>query len=137
MTTTVNRPTSSDSKAGLFKVILALIGIVLVISWILGSYSKGEVIPVNEPLPTAQDPALAVSFDVPAELTQRRYSEIKVYPGHDALYAPTTIEQGEPEIIVLDMTKTGELFKLISNGSEYLCSVMPKEFADLANCTKG
>jgi len=138
MTTSVNRPVSSDSKAGLFKAIFALIGIILAISWILNSYTSGKVIPVNEPMPTTQvsDPAFAISFDLPAKLTERRYSEIKTYPGRGALYAPTIIEQGEPKNITFGVTRAGELFKLVGGGSEYLCKAMPREFVDLADCTK-
>lgn len=116
---------------------VSLVCIVLLVSWILKSFSAGRAIPVSEPLPVEN----SVTLDVPA--TQYfgcidTSAPIVSYPGHGALTAPTHYAacDNAPVLTFATIAEDDGSFTLISNsdGDKFSCAAMPKEFSDLQKC---
>lgn len=135
----IPRSTTRPSVKNLMIFVVSLICIVLVVSYILKSFSAGRAIPASEPLPAEN----SVTLEVPAN----QYfgcidmsAPIVSYPGNGALTAPTHYVACD-NAPVLDFATIAEddgSFTLIDNlnDDKFSCAAMPKEFSDLLACKR-
>jgi hypothetical protein len=112
-TQTTYRPTQSATTGatfgGLIRLVVGIVGIALVAGWLLSSYRAGGAIPINQPLPVAQDPAVAY-----------------------------TIPTGNPDLPELTFTveTTGRGYNLVDpDGDVFFCESMPASLASLDQCS--
>lgn len=135
----IPRSTTRPSVKNLMIFVVSLICIVLVVSYILKSFSAGRAIPASEPL--------LVEKSITLEVPVNQYfgcidinAPIISHPGRGALYADSHYVACD-NMPVLDFATIAEddgSYTLISNsdGDKFSCAAMPKEFSDLLTCKR-
>lgn len=96
---------------------LAVLALVVLAAWMLGSAEAGAAIPINEPLPRSG----VLSLDIPVERIV--CNDDKCTPST----AEFTIVSSEPgKIMIVDM-----------DGDKFICPTQPKNFSDMESCQRG
>jgi hypothetical protein len=111
MTQSTIRPISPTGATfgGLLRLVGGIIGIVLLAGWLLSSYRAGGAIPVDQPLPRGQDPAVGY-----------------------------TIPTGNPELpeLTFAVETLSKGYNLIDpDGDVFFCEAMPATLASMEQCS--
>lgn len=145
MATSVNQSRPVGHRwSGLFRTIGILALIVIAVAWLLNSYQAGKPIALDQPMPKGVDPMVeqTVAFSVAPPARCVDITQVVVLRGltrQEAMHTPTNYVPCPGASLPVDVahkaTKTADGYLLVDgDGDKFLCTAIPHEFADIAQC---